>query len=578
MSGAMLAATLDTSCALNFLGHDAEADDALSDLVAAAFAGRLNLRVTEQAFVEVAHTAEDIVRRQRLARLRAFRCVELPDSMVEKRDGLAAELKAALFPGSRLGSRTDRHNQGDCLQLATHALVGRDVFCTRDGKLLTSERATAAANFGIAIASPADLLARISEEDRHGQQPSAPSLAVRDVDVDRDEGAVREVLKPLSEDYPDFRSWLNGRLAKAAAGEVRVRVGLVGDQIGAVALSTQKDERVVKLSAFYVSEGARTAGLGQHLLWAELRAWATSGVEKVYVTVSSRHGELVGFFSDFGFLVEGVSPRRYQDDTAEIVLGKHLIRRVVDAAGLDSFVDEVASRVFSAPASIAPDGETWALPPASIHPEFRWEGAGGSLRLVAYEDGTASRRWGLLELERAFHPVRFTLPGRKALLVPIQPRWADAMLEYTNQQQNLFAADASSRLLLRAENAYYCYPTALGVARPGTPILFFVSGDVGLVGEARVIDAMVDIPEELFAKFGGLGIYGIDDIRGHVGKRGEHRGHSLAMRFGSYVPFSAPVKLKRMQTILARKVIPQAITPIAGEEFEALRRTGGLEW
>jgi GNAT superfamily N-acetyltransferase len=574
----MLAATLDTSCALNFLGHDAEADDALIDLVAAAFAGRLNLRVTEQAFVEVAHTAEEAARRQRLVRLRAFGRVELPDSMVEERDSLAVELKAALFPRSRPGSRTDRHNQGDCLQLATHALVRRDVFCTRDAKLLKSERATAAADFGITITGPADLLARLNEEDRRGQPPGAPSLAVRDVDVDRDEGVVRDVLEPLSEDYPDFRGWLNGRLTKAAAGEVRIRVGLVGDQVGAVALSTQKDERVVKLSAFYVSERARAAGLGQHLLWAELRGWATSGVEKVYVTVSSRHGKLVGFFRDFGFLVEGISPRRYQEDTAEIVLGKHLIRRVVDTAGLDSFVDEVASRVFSAPASIAPEGETWALPPAGTHPEFRWEGSGGSLRLVASRDETAPRRWGLLELERAFHPIRFTIKGRKALLVPIQPRWADAMLEYAYQQGNLFAADASNKLLLRAENAYYCYPTALNVVGPGTPILFFVSGSTGLVGEARVIETAVDVPEELFAQFGSLGIYGIEDIRSHVERRGQHRGHSLAMRFGFYVPFSAPVRLKKMQTILGREVIPQRLTPILGEEFEALRRTGGLEW
>lgn len=386
------------------------------------------------------------------------------------------------------------------------------------------------------------------------------------------------MLEPLSDDYPDFGGWLNEALAKAVDGQVRVRVGLVGDRIGAVALSTRKDGRVVKLSAFYVTEDARDAGLGQHLLWAELRTWAIGGVEKVYVTVSSRHGDLIEFFRAFGFLVEGMSARRYQDDTAEIVLGKHLIRRVVDDAGLGRFVDEVASRVFSAPASVASEAETWALPPACTHPDFRWEGSGASLRLAALQDGTPLRRWGLLELERNFHPVRLALEGRKALLVPIKAQWADAMLEYTNQQRNLFAEDTSSKLLLRADNTYYCYPTALPVVRPGTPILFFVSGDMGLIGEARVIDTAVDVPEELFAQFGGLGIYGIDDIRRHVRKDGPHDGHALAMRFGFYVPFSSPVRIQKMQTILGRKVIPQGITPVAGEEFETLRRTGGLEW
>ncbi len=572
----MLAATLDTSCALNFLGHDTEVDDALVGLVAAAMAGRLNLRVTEQAFAEVGRTEEEAARQQRLARLRAFGRVELPDHLSGERDGLAADLKAALFPNSRTGSRTDRHNQGDCLQLATHALVRRDVFCTRDVKLL--KRATAAEDHGITVLAPADLLDRLNKASDHGRLPSPPSLVVRDVEVDHDEGAIREVLAPLYDDYPDFGSWLNEAFAKAVEGRVRIRVGLVGDRIGAVALSTRKDERVVKLSAFYVTEDARNAGLGQHLLWAELRVWATGGVEKVYVTVSSRHGDLIEYFRAFGFLVEGVSARRYQHDTAEIVLGKHLIRRVVDEAGLGGFADEVARRVFSVPTSVATETETWALPPACAHPDFKWKGSGGSRRLVAFQDGTALRHWGLLELERNFHPVRFVRAGREALLVPIKPQWADAMLEYANQQQTLFASDPSSKLLLRAQNAYYCYPTALRVVCPGAPILFFVSGDTGLIGEARVIDTAIDVPEELFARFGGLGIYGIDDIRRHVRKSGPHRGQALAMRFGFYVPFSSPVNIKKMQTVLGRDVTPQGITPIAGEEFERLRRTGGLEW
>lgn len=131
------------------------------------------------------------------------------------------------------------------------------------------------------------------------------SLAVRDADIDKDEGTVRDVLAPLADDYPDFSGWLNGSLKKARAGQVRVRVGLFGARVGAVALSIRKDDRVVKLSAFYVTEDARAAGLGQHLLWSELRTWAISGVEKVYVTVSSRHADLIGFFREFGFVLRG---------------------------------------------------------------------------------------------------------------------------------------------------------------------------------------------------------------------------------------------------------------------------------
>jgi hypothetical protein len=356
-----------------------------------------------------------------------------------------------------------------------------------------------------------------------------------------------------------------------------VRVGLLGEQVSAVALSTRKDHRVVKLSAFYVTEDARDAGLGQHLLWSELRTWATSGIEKAYVTVSSRHAELIGFFRAFGFVIEGISARRYQDDTAELVLGKHVIRRLVSEENRDSFVEEVASQVFSAPTSVTADGETWALAPANTHPSFEWRGEDASLELRATAGPTLHRRWGLLELERIFHPLRFSLVGRTALLVPIQPQWAKAMLEYSPQQPTLFGP-TPDKLLLRADNAYYCYPKLLHTALPGTPILFYVSGGTGLVGEARIIGAEVDAPEELFARFGGLGIYGISQIRNHVSDQGKHVGEALVLRFGSYVPFPSPVTIHTMRTVLGRKVHPQALMSISSEDFELLRRTGGLEW
>jgi N-acetylglutamate synthase-like GNAT family acetyltransferase len=572
----MLAVTLDTSCALNFLGHDSEADDALIDLVAAAIVGRVDLCVTEQAFEEVGRSPQEAERTQRLTRLRTFGRVELASHLQAERDELANNLHLAMFTDSKAGSRTDEHNRRDCLQLATHRLVRRDVFCSRDAKLL--KKATGAQLHGITVLSPTDVLTLLEREGAIDRQSAISSLAVRDADIDKDEGAIREVLAPLGDDYPDFAGWLNGALRKARQGQVLIRVGVLGERVAAVALSTPKDDRVVKLSAFYVTEDARDAGLGQHLLWSELRTWAMAAVEKVYVTVSSRHAELIDFFRAFGFLIEGVSARRYQDDTAELVLGKHLIRRVVGDEDLDSFVADVASRVFSAPAPVTDDVETWALAPASAHPSFDWSSSGPSLQLIAKaDDMLAERRWGLLELERIFHPLRFSLTTRRALLVPIQPRWAGAMLEYASRQPSLFGQPLE-KLILRADNAYYCYPRSLSLAQPGTPILFYVSGGTGLIGEARIIDVAVGLPEELFAHFGGLGIYGIGQIRAHVGKRGDHEGEALALRFGAYVPFPEPVTIYTMREVLGRNVQPQSLTSVTSEDFELLRRTGGLEW
>lgn len=575
----MLSLTLDTSCALNFLGEDAESSDALIEVIKAAIDHRVSVRVTEAAHAEVEGSQDEASRRERLKRLETFGRLELPVERHAARDKLAAELHQALFPNAQPGSRTDEHNRRDCAQLATHRLVGRDAFVTLDDKL--RRKVSAAEGIGVVALSPQEVLQRLAAERPTAQVASVPAVAVRDAVGDQDEAAIREVLAPLADDYPDFGGWLTRSLRD---DEVRIRVGEADGRVGAVALSKRKDERVMKLSAFYVADWARDHGLGQHLLWSEIRAWAGSSVEKIYVTVSSRHGELIDFFRLFGFLVEGVSSRRYQDDTSELVLGRHLVRETIDDAGLERFAEVIAGRVFAPPSSATLEPQTWALTPSASMPSYRWCGDKADTSLVEETADIESRRWGLLELETIFHPVRFTVAGRRALIVPIQPQWADAMLGYARPepaQLSLLPAEPREpgKLLLRTDNAYYCYPTALKVARPGTPIIFLVTGGTGLVGEARILETVVDRPEELFLRFGGLGIYGVSEIRGHVSeKTGPNQGRAQALRFGLYVPYREPVARPDMVAALGRNLQIQTITPVLMDDFETLRRKGGLTW
>ena len=544
------------------------------ELISLALAGRVVVNVSAETFSEVERTDDVETRQRRLARLKTFGRLEIPPHRVAERDQFADKLHEALFPNATSGSRQDDHNVRDCRQLATHHLIGRDAFVTRDERLLRG--AAGAAGHGITLVSPSKLVERVGIETEAAGLPSYPGIAVRDAEIDRDESEIRRVLAPLGSDYPNFDGWVTKALAKA---ETRVRLGEYDGQVAAVALSQPKDERVVKLSAFYVAEIARDAGLGGHLLWSELRTWARHGIEKVYVTVSSRHADLVGFFTGFGFLVEGMSPRRYQEDTAELVLGKHFLREQITDEGLDQFARERSAVVFRVPAEAEVAATGWGLRPDCPQPEFDWEGEGDKLRLLARDGKNELRAWKLLDLERIFHPVRFAVAGRKALVVPIEPRWADALLEHAGQQRALGQDAISERLLLRADNAYYCYPKSLDIARPGTPILFYVSAPTSaVVGEARILDVAVDVPEELFAAFGGLGIYRLPQIRSHVMPRGPNEGKALALRFGMYVPFPEVVPAGELERIAGCRRIPQGLLSISFEEFEGVRRSGGLEW
>jgi len=262
----VLSATIDTSCAANFLSDEEDPDDALVELVGLAISGRLSLNVSEEAFEEIELTPDEETRQRRLARLKAFGRLELPEHRVEERDRLTKQLHQAIFPKAQPGSRKDEHNLRDCRQLATHHLIGRELFVTRDERLLSG--AEAASKVGINLVSPKEALERIRAEGGEQDLASYPAISVRDADRERDESDIRRVLAPLADDYPDFEGWLTGALKKPGT---RIRLGEYDGKVEAVALSQTKDDRVVKLSAFFVADAAREGGLGAHLLWSELR-------------------------------------------------------------------------------------------------------------------------------------------------------------------------------------------------------------------------------------------------------------------------------------------------------------------
>ncbi|HEX8745177.1 MAG TPA: hypothetical protein VF712_18775 [Thermoleophilaceae bacterium] len=567
----MLSATLDTSCAQNFLSPLEEADAALIQVIRAGIAGRLDLAVSDEAFEEVARTPDLRLREERLKRLRAFGPVALPAERHGERDALAGRLEHELFPGAQPGSRAEEHNRRDCRQLATHHLIGRDVFVTND-RALHAKRGDAA-KFGIAITDAHGLAQQVAAQpDAFGLQLS--SITLRAADRDRDEAGIRRVLEPLAADYPDFSGWLTSRLRKA---DTRITVGEYEGRLAAAAISVRKDERVLKLAAFYVDAAARDSALGPHLLWSEMRGWVQDGFEKAYVTISSRHADLIGFFAGFGFLVEGVSARRYQDDTVEFVLGKHLLRARVEDAELDKFAEGQAPVLFALPGGANVPADRWAIAPAATTPRFEWDHADGAL--VARDDESEVRRWTVAELERLLHPARFALSGRRALVVPIHRRWADSLVEYVGQQGQLSRSVDARRLLLRTDNAYYCYPKSLDAAQPGAPLLLYLTDPAkAIIGEARVFDAVIDDPDDLFVEFGGMGVYQPENIRGHVIRGGEHDGHALALRFSMYVPYPRPVPFAEVRALRGDGFNPQGLTTIGYEEYEAIRRSGEVEW
>jgi predicted nucleic acid-binding protein len=231
----MQSATLDTSCALNFLTIEEDPDNDLMEVISLALAGRVAVNVSEEAFAEVELTADAAARAKRIARLEAFGRLSLPQHREAEREQLAAELHGAIFPDAQSGSKKDEHNWRDCRQLATHKLIGRDSFISRDERLLRG--AVAAKEAGIDLISPKQLVDQVAAQMKAAGLPSYPGVSVRDAQLEEDESDIREVLAPLAADYPNFDEWLTKALSRP---ETRVRLGEYDDRVAAVALSQGK--------------------------------------------------------------------------------------------------------------------------------------------------------------------------------------------------------------------------------------------------------------------------------------------------------------------------------------------------
>jgi GNAT superfamily N-acetyltransferase len=392
-----------------------------------------------------------------------------------------------------------------------------------------------------------------------------------------DRAALDALLAPLRADYPDFQGWLSRTLSEPTT---IVNLGVVdGSSAKGVAIWKPKDARTAKLSTFYLHPDARNLGLGQHLLFHCLRQWVEKRVERAYVTAGADKEDVIRFCLGFGFRVEGAALRRYSGGETELVLTKHLSYRSVTDEALDGWLTEVARSAFSvSPPTPSSAAENWFLPPRSVSRTVSWD---AKARRAAFQGDADDDKFGksVAELEELFYPVRLALKGRAAYVVPIQPQWAERMMDTRPQQPTLPLFTFVDKLRLRIDNAYYCAPVYADDDLVGSPILFYVSApESALTGVARIIDRVIAEPEDLYLRFGQMGIYKLENIKPHVAKRGTYAKSAMAMHFGWWVPLQQSIPLKKAVETGLLRGHPQRMLKIDYAKFEQGLRQGGIEW
>lgn len=563
--------SLDTSCVLNLLNPDEPLDDALIELLRLAMLNEVELRVTEVYQGEVAEVQG---RRAEVAkRARFLPVVEIPRDRLTERDALSDAFFNTLWPNSPGDTNKADHGRRDCLHLAAHVLTGGAGFVTRDGKL--RDKVAARLNHpALHVYAPLDALALVESKRPQAYSFVTHSLAVR-LASSNDRADLAALLAPLRDDYDDFEGWLAKTLSDP---KTVVNVGVVdGTKPQGVAIWKPKDARTAKLSTFYLHPDARRGGLGQHMLFHCIRQWIEKLIERAYVTAGAEKEDIIDFLLGFGFRIEGAAQRRYTKGGTEFVLAKHLSYSVLTEDTLPTWRNGFASSVFSiTPPSTPSAAENWFVRPRSVRRTIDWDAASLRVRVCGDEqDDIVS--FTVADLETLFYPVRFALPGRLAYVVPIQPQWAERMMDTKPAQAKMFSF--VDKLMLRIDNAYYCSPVYADDDVLGSPILFYVSApESSLTGVARIIDRVIAEPEDLYLRFAQLGIYKLENIKSHVAKTGRHAGCAMAMHFGWWVPFPKPIPLTSARGNGLLNGHPQRMLRIDYDKFEAAMRQGGLPW
>lgn len=569
--------TLDTSCALNLLKSDEQPDEDLLRLIRLGLSNHLQVRVTPTALEEVdaGLIGEQESRPNVRRRLEQFPVSSVSPERSAERDQKAAGLLALLWPNLQPGSGNYGNSLRDCQHLAAHNLCGGSVFVTRDATLRRKAHQQEQ-HTGIRVLNPTEALAGATGSSRQiNANNQLTDIAVRGA-RDDDAADIKQLLAPLRDRYPDFDGWLSKSIHDSSTV---VSLGIVQSALGGIAVWKPKDSRVVKLSTFFIGDEYRNEGLGQHLLFHQIRAWIVQGYEKVIVTISGGLSDLLPFFLRYGFRIEGASARRYQSGETEMVLAKHFFYERVDEHSKDHFTQRLTREVYSLPANQdVQNVDNWFLPPAAISIiEGIWFGKGAASFLELHDQlSNHKQTLGLSALEEIFYPVRFAFGGRSVYLIPIQPRWADRLMSIRRPQGKLFA-DPADKLLLRTDNAYYCSPRYQPTDLRGAPVLFYVSNpDMVVAGMGRILECRVAEPEDLFLDFSDLGVYGLNEIRQHSLKSGSRKGQAMALKFGWWVPFPTPIKKDNLPNF--GTVYPQTITAVSYDKFEAILSAGGINW
>lgn len=350
----MLKITLDTNCIILYFE---QGNEFVAQLIRYALERKVDLAITTRAYADLERDKLNERKKSMLKKIGSFPVLRTGARWgVSKWDSgdfwagkdyeaLTREIQEILFPFLDTYDPRFKNKICDVDHLAGHIWARRDFFVTYDDGFLRRKEQIDE-RWGVKIFSPQECIEQIRKleaEDlkKRGnllQNWKWPSVYIRCYE-DGDRNRVEKLILKLKTHYPQIEDWLPTKMDKISTGEDTCVVAVVENKIAGVSVSSEKQPGVVKLSTFYIDDEYRGMAVGPHLLYHEIQRWASQHVRKVYVTFPAEEAKkLMPFFQQYGFLVEGLSPLRYCEDSLEIVMGKTFYYKGIDRSGFMEFV------------------------------------------------------------------------------------------------------------------------------------------------------------------------------------------------------------------------------------------------
>lgn len=434
-------------------------------------------------------------------------------------------------------------------------------------------------------------------------EESVSRIAVREA-TKSDDKAIRDTLMELKQWYPNIEPWITDRTSELGKAD-DLRVAEVGGTIAGISISRDKERDVRKLATLYVRPTSQGAAIGPHLVREEVLRAARDRMRKTYVTFADELAERIKpILEQSGFVTEGASRSRYRDGSTEWVMGKTFVYDEIESGGFHDFVrkrmiiepggaiESEEDKIITARLPRFPTADVTGNEPPEVkiavsigsQPEHEYQQyqdrfSGQTQKWVFVsmlgkpaEGPYSDTNWiDGADISARFYPVTLVAPEQRALVVTIQPSYADALIPNPMTPRML----PPTRLQLRPDNVYYRAPSSYRGLRRGSRIFFYVSDPHGFErGSVRgcgiITGTCVGTPEECFEQYRSKGVFDYNDLH-EIAQN--NNGKVLAIAFDWYDAFRRRVGLEEMRRAV-KGYDPRAARQVSFEESQRIIRSG----